>query len=104
MVVSVSARLLVYSGISYKVFDAVLELLVRIFRDLRVNGEKKTLMDILIAIMFIVEVVNVVYVVGVRVWFLANRAGEFVDLVECIVGIIVKDNEEDRARLRRYFE
>ncbi|EOL9910904.1 hypothetical protein EB733_005935, partial [Escherichia coli O157:H7] len=26
------------------------------------------------------------------------------DLVDCIAGTIVKDNEEDRARLRRYFE
>ncbi len=46
----------------------------------------------------------VAHAVGVRAWFLANRAGEPADLVECIAGTIVKDNEEDRARLRRYFE
>ena len=40
-------RLLAHSGIPHKVPDAVLELLVRTFRDLRANGEKKTSMDIL---------------------------------------------------------
>ncbi len=50
------------------------------------------------------EAVNVAHAVGVRAWFLANRAGEPADLVDCIAGTIVKDNGEDRARLRRYFE
>ena len=68
------------------------------------NGEKKTSMDTLTAIMSTAEAVNVAHAVGVRAWFLANRAGEPADLVECIAGTIVKDNEEDRARLRRYFE
>ncbi len=79
--------------------DAVLELLVRTFRDLRANGEKKTSMDTLTAIMSTAEAVNVAHAVGVRAWFLANRAGEPADLVDCIAGTIVKDNEEDRAGL-----
>ncbi|MFV2601094.1 hypothetical protein ACNIU1_26460, partial [Escherichia coli] len=48
--------------------------------------------------------VNVAHAVGVRAWFLATRAGEPADLVDCSAGTIVTDNEEDRARLRRYFE
>ncbi|MDD8926068.1 MoxR family ATPase [Escherichia coli] len=104
LVASASARLLAHSGIPPKVPDAVLELLVRTFRDLRANGEKKTSMDTLTAIMSTAEAVNVAHAVGVRAWFLANRAGEPADLVDCIAGTIVKDNEEDRARLRRYFE
>ena len=104
LVASASARLLAHSGIPHKVPDAVLELLVRTFRDLRANGEKKTSMDTLTAIMSTAEAVNVAHAVGVRAWFLANRAGEPADLVDCIAGTIVKDNEEDRARLRRYFE
>ncbi|VCZ18729.1 hypothetical protein BANRA_00009 [Escherichia coli] len=39
LVASASARLLAHSGIPHKVPDAVLELLVRTFRDLRANGE-----------------------------------------------------------------
>lgn len=104
LVASASARLLAHSGIPHKVPDAVLELLVRTFRDLRANGEKKTSMDTLTAIISTAEAVNVAHAVGVRAWFLANRAGEPADLVDCIAGTIVKDNEEDRARLRRYFE
>ncbi|HCO31655.1 MAG TPA: hypothetical protein DIT51_07825, partial [Shigella sp.] len=51
-----------------------------------------------------VEAGSVASVVGARAGFLANSAGEPADLVECIAGTIVKDNEEDRARRRRYFE
>lgn len=36
--------------------------------------------------------------------FFSESRGACADLVECIAGTIVKDNEEDRARLRRYFE
>lgn len=75
LVASASARLLAHSGIPHKVPDAVLELLVRTFRDLRANGEKKTSMDTLTAIMSTAEAVNVAHAVGVRAWFLANRAG-----------------------------
>lgn len=104
LVASASARLLAQSGIPHKVPDAVLELLVHTFRDLRADGDKKTSMDTLSAIMSTAEAVNVAHAVGVRAWFLANRAGEPTDLVDCIAGTIVKDNEDDRARLRRYFE
>lgn len=83
--------------------EAVLELLVRTFRDLRANGEKKTSMDTLTAIMSTAEAVNVAHAVGVRARFSESR-GEPADRVDCIAGTIVKDNEEDRARLRRYFE
>lgn len=41
LVASVSARLLTHSGIPHKVPDAVLELLVHTFRDLRADGDKK---------------------------------------------------------------
>lgn len=69
LVASASARLLAHSGIPHKVPDAVLELLVRTFRDLRANGEKKTSMDTLTAIMSTAEAVNVAHAVGVRAWF-----------------------------------
>lgn len=61
-------------------------------------------MDSLNAIMSTAEAVNVAHAVGVRAWFLQQRAGEPADLVDCIGGTIVKDNEDDRARLQRYFE
>ncbi len=74
LVASASARLLA-QRYSHKVPDAVLELLVRTFRDLRANGEKKTSMDTLTAIMSTAEAVNVAHAVRPRPRFLANRAG-----------------------------
>lgn len=104
LVASASQRLLAHSGIPHKIPDTVLELLVRTFRDLRANGSKKTSMDTLTAIMSTAEAVNVAHAVGVRAWYLYQREGEPADLVDCIAGTIVKDNDDDRARLRRYFE
>lgn len=104
LVASASQRLLAHSGIPHTVPDSILELLVRTFRDLRANGAQKTSMDTLNAIMSTAEAVNVAHAVGVRAWFLYQREGEPADLVDCIAGTIVKDNEDDRARLRRYFE
>ncbi|MTH47953.1 ATP-binding protein [Intestinirhabdus alba] len=103
LVARTSARLLEHSGIPHCVPEPVLELLIHTFRDLRASGDQKTSMDTLNATMSTAEAVNVAHAVGVRAWFLAGRAGEPADLVECIAGTIVKDNEDDRARLRRYF-
>lgn len=61
-------------------------------------------MDRLTAVMSTAEAVNVAHAVGVRAWFLEQRSGEPADLVECIAGTVVKDNADDRAKLRRYFE
>jgi len=85
----------------------VLELLVTTFRDLRASGENGRRdggMDTLNAVMSTAEAVNVAHGVGVRAWFLEQRAGSEADLVDCIAGTVVKDDADDRAKLRRYFE
>jgi hypothetical protein len=61
-------------------------------------------MDRLTAVMSTAEAVNVAHAVGVRAWFLEQREGSPADLVDCIAGTVVKDNADDRAKLRRYFE
>ena len=61
-------------------------------------------MDRLNAVMSTAEAVNVAHAVGVCAWFLDRRKGSPQDLVDCIAGTVVKDNDDDRARLRRYFE
>lgn len=104
LVTSASARLLTHSGIPHKVPASVLELLVRTFRDLRATGAQKNTKDSLNAIMSTAEAVNVAHAVGVRAWYLYQREGQPADLVDCIAGTIVKDNDDDRARLHRYFE
>ena len=47
---------------------------------------------------------HVAHAIGVRAWFLEQREGSPQDLVDCIAGTVVKDNADDRAKLRRYFE
>ncbi|NHQ84748.1 AAA family ATPase [Iodobacter sp. HSC-16F04] len=100
-----SAALLELSGISQHVPEPVLELLVTTFRDLRASLQQGgNEMDKLNAVMSTAEAVNVAHAVGVRAWFLEQRSGNPADLVECIAGTIVKDNEDDRNKLQRYFE
>jgi len=111
LVADSAAQLLAKSGIPATLPPPVLELLVSTFRDLRGAPEGQpaaaggaAAMDRLSAVMSTAEAVNVAHAVGVRAWFLEQRAGDPADLVECIAGTVVKDNADDRARLRRYFE
>lgn len=116
LVEEASARLLARSGIPTPVPRQVLEVLVSTFRDLREGvaeakgrgGSGSTGAsggtDRLTAVMSTAEAVNVAHAVGVRAWFLDRREGAPADVVDCIVGTVVKDNAEDLAKLRRYFE
>ena len=109
LVADSAAKLLARSGIPMTVPPQVLELLVSTFRDLRAAPDSKTGssengMDRLSAVMSTAEAVNVAHAVGVRAWFLEQREGSPADVVDCIAGTVVKDNAEDRAKLRRYFE
>ncbi len=106
LVEQASARLLERSGIPHRVPAPILDLLVSTFRDLRAGGSKggSDGMDKMTAVMSTAEAVNVAHAVGVRAWFLEQRAGSASDLVDCIAGTVVKDNADDRAKLRRYFE
>ncbi len=102
-----SARLLEKSAIPRSLPQPVLELLVTTFRDLRGATQQHggdQAMDRLTAVMSTAEAVNVAHAVGVRAWFLEQREGSPADLVDCIAGTVVKDNADDRAKLRRYFE
>ncbi|MBL8300053.1 MAG: AAA family ATPase [Rhodanobacteraceae bacterium] len=107
LVQQASAELLARSGIPRAVPEPVLELLVTTFRELRASGEggrREGGMDRLNAVMSTAEAVNVAHAVGVRAWFLEQRGGSPADLVDCIAGTVVKDDADDRAKLRRYFE
>jgi len=108
LVQEASSRLLAQSGIPETIPQPVLELLVTTFRDLRGGASDGKAagsdMDRLTAVMSTAEAVNVAHAVGVRAWFLEQRPGAPQDVVDCITGSIVKDNPDDRAKLRRYFE
>lgn len=102
LVARASQTLLARSGVPVTVPEPVLKLLVRTFRDLRDDGG--TAMDRLSAVMSTAEAVNVAHAVGVRAWYLGQRQGNPADLAESIGGTVVKDDADDRAKLRRYFE
>ncbi|UQZ89864.1 hypothetical protein C4J81_11835 [Deltaproteobacteria bacterium Smac51] len=107
LVQEASARLLEKSGIPVKLPEPVLELLVTTFRDLRPGGAAhsgSSNMDSMKAVMSTAEAINVAHAVGVKAWFLYDRAGCPADLVDSIVGTVIKDDADDRARLKRYFE
>jgi len=111
LVADSAALLLARSGIPTTLPPQVLELLVSTFRDLRGAQEGNpaapgngVAMDRLSAVMSTAEAVNVAHAVGVRAWFLEQREGSPADVVDCIAGTVVKDNADDRAKLRRYFE
>ena len=107
LVQQASAELLARSGIPRQLPPDVLELLVTTFRDLRASPDgtrPEGGMDQLNAVMSTAEAVNVAHAVGVRSWFLEQRDGSPADLVDCIAGTVAKDDADDRAKLRRYFE
>jgi MoxR-like ATPase len=109
LVADSAALLLARSGIPTTLPPQVLELLVSTFRDLRGGQDSPAAggapaMDRLSAVMSTAEAVNVAHAVGVRAWFLEQREGSPADVVDCIAGTVVKDNADDRAKLRRYFE
>ncbi|MFY9259448.1 MAG: AAA family ATPase [Gallionella sp.] len=108
LVTDSASQLLARSGIPATLPLPVLELLVSTFRELRGVADKQSTsdapMDRLSAVMSTAEAVNVAHAVGVRAWFLEQRPGNPADVVDCIAGTVIKDNEDDRAKLHRYFE
>lgn len=98
-------RLLERAGVPALPGDDVLELLVTTFRELREGkDESGQAMERLSSAMSTAEAVSVAYAVGVRAHFLGNGKATPADLVDCLAGAAVKDDKEDLARLRRYFE
>jgi MoxR-like ATPase len=98
-------RLLQRSGVPTAPARDILELLVVTFRELRAGmTEEGQAMDRLSTAMSTAEAVSVAHAVGVRGWYLGGGEATAADVVECIAGAAVKSDQEDLARLRRYFE
>ena len=98
-------RLLARSGVPHAPGTDVLELLVTTFRELRsgqtLDGQA---MDRLSTAMSTAEAVSVAYAIGVQSYYLNGTDATPADLVDCLVGAAIKSEQEDIARLRRYFE
>ena len=100
-----AARLLARSGVPESPGDDVLEVLVTTFRELRAGETAEgQAMERLTTAMSTAEAVSVAHAVGVRAHFVRGARATPADVVECLAGAAVKDNPEDLARIRRYFE
>ncbi|SET20887.1 ATP-binding protein [Thorsellia anophelis] len=108
LISSASAKLLEKSNIPHTLPKPILEILVTTFRDLRNAAhnasQKGGGMDGLTAVLSTAEAINVAHAAGIRAWFLEQREANPIDLVESLAGTVVKDNPDDQAKLKRYFE
>lgn len=100
-----SARLLQASGVPQAPPRDLLEVLVTVFRELRggVTADG-TGMERLSTAMSTAEAVSVAHSMGIRAHYLSNGAATSEDLLESLLGSVLKDNEDDLKRFRRYLE
>ncbi|MBT9583485.1 AAA family ATPase [bacterium] len=105
LVESETRRQLQASGVGVQPPRELLEVLVTTFRELRsgVTTEGQAL-ERLSTSMSTAEAVSVAQAMGIRAHYLAGREAGAEDLMECILGTALKDNQEDTQRLRRYLE
>ena len=105
LVKSAAARQLQESGVPTTPPDDLLEMLVTAFRELR-SGESSDgqAMDRMSTILSTAECVSVAHALGVTGHFVRGGEASAADLLDCIAGAAIKDDVEDRKRLRRYLE
>jgi MoxR-like ATPase len=100
-----STRLLKASGVPQAPPRDLLEVLVTVFRDLRTGvSSEGGGMERLSTAMSTAEAVSVAHCMGIRSHYLGDGTCSSVDLLESLLGTVLKDNEEDLKRFRRYLE
>ena len=101
-----AARLIQLSGVNVTVPADVVEVLVTIFHELR-NGQTldgRSTDRLAAAVMSTAEAVSVIHAMGVHAFYYRQGKIEAADLVHFLIGASLKDNREDRRRLKHYFE
>lgn len=100
-----SARLLSDSGVPQAPPRDLLDVLVTVFRDLRTGVTLEgSGMERLSTAMSTAEAVSVAHCMGIRAHYLGNGEASSEDLLESLLGTVLKDNEDDLKRFRRYLE
>jgi len=106
VVVREANRLIQLSGVSVNVVPEVVAILVTIFHELR-NGQTldgRSTDRLAAAVMSTAEAVSVVHAMGVHAYYYRKAEITSADLVHFLIGASLKDNREDRRRLKHYFE
>lgn len=99
-------KLIQQSGVDIKPEADVINVLVTIFHELR-NGQTldgRSTDRLAGTVMSTAEAVSVVHSMGVHAYYYRNGAMQLSDLVHFLIGAAIKDNREDRRRLKHYFE
>ncbi|MFN8606157.1 MAG: AAA family ATPase [Vulcanimicrobiota bacterium] len=100
-----AVRQLQLSGVEGAPPRELLEVLVTTFRELRTGqGQDGQALERLSTSLSTAEAVTVAHSLGIRCHYLQRQAPSAQDLMECILGTALKDNQEDVQRLRRYLE
>lgn len=99
-------RMIQLSGVSVKIAPEVVEVLVTIFHELR-NGQTldgRSTDRLAAAVMSTAEAVSVIHAMGVHAYYYSQGKMTASDLVHFLIGASLKDNREDRRRLKHYFD
>ena len=94
------------SGVDVKPDPSTIEALVTIFHELR-NGQTldgRSTDRLAATVMSTAEAVSVAHAMGVHAYYYRNGIMQPDDLVHFLTGAALKDNTEDRRRMKHYFE
>lgn len=101
-----STKLIRLSGVDVKPDAKTIEALVTIFHELR-NGltlDGRSTDRLASTVMSTAEAISVAHAMGVYAWYYRNGHMEIEDLVHFLIGAALKDNKDDRRRMRHYFD
>jgi MoxR-like ATPase len=105
LVQSEVSRLLAHDKVPIAPSEAVLEILVTTFRELRQGVDKEGgASEKLSSVVSTAEAVSVAYSVTLRGYYLRGDSGQPSDIVEALAGAAAKDNADDLKKIRRYIE
>lgn len=101
-----AAKQIRLSGVDVTPDPQVIEALVTIFHELR-NGQTldgRSTDRLAAAVMSTAEAVSVAHAMGVFAYYYRDGKMQLDDLVHFLIGAALKDNKEDRRRMKHYFE
>lgn len=99
-------KLIRASGVEVTPSPEVIEVLVTIFHELR-NGQTldgRSTDRLAATVMSTAEAISVVHAMGVHAYYYRNSEIQLSDLVNFLMGAALKDNKEDKRRMKHYFE
>jgi len=101
-----SEKLIRLSGVDVKPDPQTVEVLTTLFHELR-NGQTldgRSTDRLAATVMSTAEAVSVAHAMGVHAYYYGNGAMALDNLVHFLIGAALKDNKDDRRRMKHYFE